>query len=110
MKRSLHPIAVLLLMFAGIGSGCAEEGSVGEQTAAPDHYGYIDGAFLSGSGFSSGLEPYARQETAGRKEVAMNEAENPLRAESGGHFSRTEYLFMTGAAFYSEPENYPISW
>lgn len=110
MKHSLHPIAALLLMFAGIGSGCAEEGSAGGRTAAVDHYGYIDGAFLSGSGFSSGLEPYARQETAGRKEAATNEVGNPPSAESGDHFTQTEYLFMTSAAFSSVPESYPILW
>ncbi|WP_332670040.1 hypothetical protein [Aromatoleum sp.] len=110
MKRSLHPIVVLLLMFTGIGSGCAEEGSAGPRAAARDHYGYIDGAFLSGSGFSSGWEPYAGQETAGRNDAATNELANPPRAESGDHFSHTEYMFMTGAAFYSGPENYPISW
>lgn len=110
MRRSFHPVAVLLLMAAGIGPGCAEEGSAGRQATAPNHYGDIDGAFLSGSGFSSGWEPYAGQETARRNHAATNEVGNPPRAERGGHFSRTEYMFLTGAAFYSGPESYPVSW
>ena len=110
MKPSLHSIAVLLLTFAGIGSGCAEEGSTGPRAAAEDHYGYIDGAFLSGSGFSSRLEPYAGQETDGGNHSATSEAANSARTASREHFSRTEYLFLTGAAFYSGPESYPLSW
>jgi hypothetical protein len=62
MKYSLHSIAALLLVFAGIGSGCAEEGSAGQRASAGEHYSYIDGAFLTGSGFSSGSEPSAAQE------------------------------------------------
>jgi hypothetical protein len=62
MKFSLHSIAALLLVFAGIGSGCAEDGSAGQRASTGEHYTYIDAAFLTGSGFSSGPEPYAAQE------------------------------------------------
>lgn len=99
MKYSLRPMVALLLVFAGIGSGCAEEGSGGQRAAAGEHYTSIDGAFLTGGGFSSGPESYAVQETTAS-----------ARAEGGDHFSRTEYLFLTGAAFYSGPESYPLSW
>ncbi|NMF91517.1 hypothetical protein [Aromatoleum petrolei] len=99
MKYSLRPIAALLLMFAGIGSGCAEDGSAGQRAITGEHYADIYGAFLTGSGFSSGPEQYAAQEVTA-----------PARTEGGDHFSRTEYLFLTAAAFYSGPEGYPFSW
>ncbi|QTQ30254.1 hypothetical protein [Aromatoleum bremense] len=51
MKCSLRPIAALLLVFAGIGSGCAEDESAGE-------WAYIDGAFLTAAAFYSGPEGY----------------------------------------------------
>jgi hypothetical protein len=100
MKHSFHPLAAVLLMCAGIGSGCAEEGAGGQRKSEPDHYGNIDAAFLSGGGFKSGPESYAAQREGAKADLP----------ENGAHFTSTEYLFLTGAAFYSGPEGYPFSW
>ncbi|HJV26168.1 MAG TPA: hypothetical protein VJ673_10795 [Aromatoleum sp.] len=96
MKHPLHPLAALLMMCAGIGSGCAEEGG--------------DAAFLSGGRLSSAADAHAAHEAAAEMDDARSRAAKSELLDNGAHFSRTEYLFLTGAAFYSGPEGYPLSW
>lgn len=110
MKHSFHPLAAVLLMCAGIGSGCAEEGAAGQRGSDARHYTYIDGAFLSGDGFSSGPEAYAAADSAVRQGGPKQAAAEGELSEDGPHFTSTEYLFLTGAAFYSGAEGYPFSW
>lgn len=109
MKYRLHPIVALLVMFAGIGSGYAEDGT-GQPAIATDHYSHVDGAFFSGGGFLSGPEAYAVHEVAQRQDAANSEVAKLRRIESGAHFSQAEYLLLAGAAFTSRPESYPYSW
>lgn len=104
MKHPFHPLAAVL-MCAGIGSGCAEDGADGRRSGNPDRYTYIDAAFPSGDGFMSGPESYAAHEPAGGSPMAKS-----ALPENGAHFTRFEDFFLTGAAFYSGPASYPISW
>lgn len=110
MKRSLYPVAALVLMCAGIGSGCSEERGGARRAGDNRTYTYIDGAFLSGGGFSSGQEVYVAHEGTAALDGAMSRAATAELLENGAHFYRAEFLFLTGAAFYSGPKGYPLSW
>lgn len=105
MKRAFHPVAALLLMCVGIGSGCAENGAGGQRASDPKQHTHVDAGFLSGNGFVSGRESYAAHEAAGGSPMAKS-----ALPENGAHFTHSEHLFLTGAAFYSGPGSYPISW
>lgn len=110
MKYRLQPVAALLVMFAGIGSGYADDRAGGQPVIAAEHYSHVDSAFFSGGGFLSGPEPYAAHETARGQDAAISEVAKSRYIESGAHFSQAEYMLFAGAAFYSGPESYPFSW
>lgn len=110
MKYPLHAIAALLLTFAGIGSGFANDRAGGQQAIATEHYSHVEGAFFSGGGFLSGPELYAAHETARGQYAANSEVAKSQPIESRTHFSPIEYMYLTGAAFSSRPESYPFAW